>query len=261
MLHGSLQPRKRPAYAINSVDNALRLAALLQLQGHITVTEAAQVLDVAPSTAHRLLAMLVYREFAVHSGHTYFAGPLIAPAEHDTALATRLRPLAYGPMSAVRDATGETVTLGMLIGATVRFVAEVEGADALRVGPRAGMVFAAHRISSGLAMLAAKTDAEVRALYAAAPEAEQPDWSDLEPRLASARRAGYAVNRGLSERGVFALGCVLRGAGGAPVAGISVAMPEIRFDPSQLRSHVALLTRATADISAALAASDVHTLA
>lgn len=48
--------KERPAYAITSVDHALRLAALLQLEGATTVTDAAARLGVAPSTAHRLLA-------------------------------------------------------------------------------------------------------------------------------------------------------------------------------------------------------------
>ena len=54
-----------PPYAIASVDHALRLAAMLQLEGGLTVSEVAGRLGVARSTAHRLLAMLVYRDFAV----------------------------------------------------------------------------------------------------------------------------------------------------------------------------------------------------
>ena len=57
--------KTRPAYAIDSVDHALRLAAMLQLEGALTVSEAADRLGVARSTAHRVLAMLVYRDFAV----------------------------------------------------------------------------------------------------------------------------------------------------------------------------------------------------
>jgi Bacterial transcriptional regulator/IclR helix-turn-helix domain len=50
-----------PPYAIASVDHALRAAAMLQLEDGLTVSEVAERLGVARSTAHRLLAMLVYR--------------------------------------------------------------------------------------------------------------------------------------------------------------------------------------------------------
>ncbi|WP_030557844.1 helix-turn-helix domain-containing protein, partial [Streptomyces exfoliatus] len=54
-----------PPYPIASVDHALRAATLLQLEGTATVSQIAERLGVARSTAHRLLAMLVYRDFAV----------------------------------------------------------------------------------------------------------------------------------------------------------------------------------------------------
>ena len=68
--------KNRPPYAITSVDHALRLAQVLQREGELTVSEAAERLGVARSTAHRLLAMLVYRDFAEQGpDRRYRAGP------------------------------------------------------------------------------------------------------------------------------------------------------------------------------------------
>jgi DNA-binding IclR family transcriptional regulator len=55
----SKELKKPPPYTITSVDNALRIAAMLQLEGSLTLSEVAERLGVARSTAHRLLAMLV----------------------------------------------------------------------------------------------------------------------------------------------------------------------------------------------------------
>ena len=55
-------------WSITSVDHALRLASLLQMEGTTTVSDAAAHLGIAPSTAHRLLAMLVYCDFATREG-------------------------------------------------------------------------------------------------------------------------------------------------------------------------------------------------
>lgn len=56
--------RNKPSYALQSVDSALRLAQILQAFGPMRVSDVATKLDIAVSTAHRLLAMLVYRGFA-----------------------------------------------------------------------------------------------------------------------------------------------------------------------------------------------------
>ena len=72
--------RNKPSYALTSVDNALRLVQLLRDQGRLRVTDAAAELDVAPSTAHRLLGMLVYRGFAIQDdGRATFPGRPWAP--------------------------------------------------------------------------------------------------------------------------------------------------------------------------------------
>lgn len=84
-----------PPYAITSVDHALRAATMLQLEGALTVTEVAERLGVARSTAHRLLAMLVYRDFAVRDEQrVYHAGPVLELATHSRSLVSRLRTAA-----------------------------------------------------------------------------------------------------------------------------------------------------------------------
>lgn len=86
--------KDRPPYAIASVDHALRLASLLQLEGRTTVSDAAARLGVAPSTAHRLLAMLVYRDFAVRDTREYRVGPLLAAVDHAPSGTAELREAA-----------------------------------------------------------------------------------------------------------------------------------------------------------------------
>ena len=77
------EPKERPAYAITSVDHALRIATMLQLEGELSVSQAADRLGVARSTAHRLLRMLVYRDFAVATEtRTYRPGPVLELAAH-----------------------------------------------------------------------------------------------------------------------------------------------------------------------------------
>jgi DNA-binding IclR family transcriptional regulator len=73
--------KNKPAYSIDSVDHALRLAILLRHEGPLRVAEVAERLGVARSTAHRLLAMLVYRDFAVQGADRRDQARFVATVE------------------------------------------------------------------------------------------------------------------------------------------------------------------------------------
>jgi len=77
---GTSVARRPPAYPIASVDRALRLLLLVGRRSSVRLSEASEALGVAPSTAHRLLAMLAFHGFVRHDGdrHGYVAGPALA---------------------------------------------------------------------------------------------------------------------------------------------------------------------------------------
>src|SRR5215467_11271681 len=76
---GASAARRPPAYPIASVDRALRLL-LVGRRSSLRLSEASEALGVAPSTAHRLLAMLAFHDFVRHDGdrHGYVPGPALA---------------------------------------------------------------------------------------------------------------------------------------------------------------------------------------
>lgn len=239
--------KEPPPYAVASVDHALRIATMLQLEGPLTVKEVAERVGVARSTAHRLLAMLVYRDFAVQDAdRAYHAGPVLEPVARSAA--SRLRSAALPHLRRLVDLFDESANLTVRTGDTVRFVASVESSQALRVSSREGMVFPAHRTTAGLLLLAELAPAELAALYAeerfADRAGERPDMAALRADLARARRTGFTLNQGRSERGVVAVGVPVR-AGGEVLAGVSLSMPSVRYAKEQLPTLVGAL-RATA---------------
>ena len=254
------QPKQRPAYAIASVDHALRIATMLQLEGELTVSQVAERLGVARSTAHRLLSMLVYRDFAVQAeNRAYRAGPVLELAAHSHSDASHLRSTALPHMAALVQVVGETANLIVRTGDTARFIASAECDQALRVGNREGMVFPAHRLTGGLVLLADLTQAEVEAIYTPVryvdrPE-QMPDRAWLHRELAKIRMNGFALNEGQSERGVVAIGRPVRNPEGMAVAGLSVSMPSVRYDSRRLPALVAALGFAVTAIEADLQAS------
>jgi IclR family transcriptional regulator, acetate operon repressor len=247
--------RSRPAYAIESVDHALRLAALLAREGPLGVSEAARRLGVARSTAHRLLAMLVYRDFAAQDAQRrYVAGPVLRPPAPVDSVA-ELRRVALPHLRALTARVDETSNLTVLVGREVRFAATAEAAQVLRVGDREGRTLPAHLASGGKAVLATRTDDEVAALYAGLPAAEAPDLPALLRELRRVRRRGVAVNDRATEAGVTAIGRVLRAPGGPPTAAVSLAVPTARFRRDRLAGWEAELAATAERIERDLAAT------
>ena len=246
--------RTPPPYAIASVDHALRAATILQLEGGLTVSQMAERLGVARSTAHRLLAMLVFRDFAVQDDdRTYRVGPVLALAVRSRTPVSALRAAALPHLHRLTDRLGETTNVAIRMGATVRFIACVESLQALRVGSREGMVFPAHRTTAGLLSLADLEPAQLAEIYAddrGDAAGDRPDLTELRAELVRIRRTGHVVNRERSERGLIAVGVPVRDAAGAGVAGLSVSMPSVRYDQRRLPTLVDTLTAAAREIEA-----------
>jgi DNA-binding IclR family transcriptional regulator len=257
------QLKTAPSYRIASVDNALRIAAMLQMEGALTVKEVASRIGVAGSTAHRLLQMLVYRDFAVQDhDRTYRVGPILELGSESRSDTSRLRTVGLPHLRHLVDELGESANLAVRVGDTVRFIASVESDQLLRVTSREGMVFPIDRTTAGLLMLAELSREEVDALYGHGhghgPEHEyayehdvderheqhRPNMAELHQELDLVRRRkGFAVAIDRAERGVVAIGVPVRGPGGELVAGLAVAMPSIRYDKERLPHMVNMLRR------------------
>lgn len=237
--------KNAPVYGIDAADKALRLAVLLHQEGPLRVVEVAQRLDVARSTAHRLLAVLVYRDFAEQQpDRRYGAGPVLRQAAAPEPVA-RLRAVAVPHLRALVAATGETAQLTTRVGTEIRFVATVECNEVLRVGDREGRTLPAHLASGGLVMLAALPRTEVAALY---PDAAEPDRAALARLLGRVRRQGFAVNDQDTEAGVTAIGRAVTATGGTPTAAVSLAMPTVRYSRARLPEWVRRLASTAAGI-------------
>lgn len=244
--------KNKPPYAIDSVDNALLLAQVLQQEGGLRVTDAAERLGVSPSTAHRLLAMLVYRDFAERStDRRYVPGRLLRPAPVTEAPLALLRRVAHPHLRALTDRLNESSNLMVLVDTEVRFVITVECSQPLRVGDRVGQALPARLASGGKALLAALPPEQLESMYASTGDV---DLRRLRRELALVRKRGFAVNDQLTETGVTAIGAAIRDPYGHTTAAISVAMPTARFDRNRLPGWVTELSTTVALIQRDFAA-------
>ncbi|MER7695987.1 helix-turn-helix domain-containing protein [Streptomyces sp. NPDC096095] len=122
-------------YTIASLDTGLRALRPFLAHDTLTVSEAAERLDVGRSTAHRVLSTLEGRGFAIRdtSGRGYAAGPELVrlgrPAGVGRAARDRLGPVLDDAVAR----TGETVSCVALIGDQVIVTDGRESAHPVRV--------------------------------------------------------------------------------------------------------------------------------
>lgn len=244
-----------PNYPIRSVDNALRILGMLQDRPSLSVTDIAAELGVAPSTAHRLLAMLVHRGFASRDpdSRRYYAGDRLWEIGVSAFGARSIESLAAPHLARLRDDTGETVHLMMLEGDQIRFVGAREGLHTARERVRVGVRLPAYATSGGKYLLAHLRPEVVDTLFPPrlSPLTEHTVGSidALQAELARVRRRGYATNFGESEHGLIALSVGVWGPLSHPVAAIAVAGPGARLARGEMKAMVRQVTHAAAELS------------
>lgn len=235
-------------YTIASLDTGLRALRLFLAHDTLTVSEAAELLAVGRSTAHRVLSTLENRGFAIRdtSGRGYAAGPELVrlgrPAGFGGAARERLRPV----LEDAARATGETVQSAALIGDQVIVTDGRESAHPVRVSLELGRTGPAHAGSGGKLLLSRMTTDQVYALY---PREEleplTPDTltsrTALLEELSVIRRTGHAVSRGESVPGMTTVAVSLAGSSWRDRLALVAAAPADRSGDDALAERAALL--------------------
>lgn len=252
---GNGDERALPPYAIESVDKALRLLLLMRDRREIRVTDVSNELRVARSTAHRLLMTLVHHGFAVQDwvSKTYRPGHVLVEIGLAAVGDLDVRRKARHHMEKLAGQLRETANLVVLEGGNVRIVDGVESDQALRVTSRTGALLPAHATAGGKVLLAELTEVALTDLYpdglGRLTERTVTDAAALREEVDTARRLGYAINRGECEPGLHAVAVCIRDRAGRAIAALAATVPATRAEPERLRGFVEPLHRAAEAIS------------
>jgi IclR family transcriptional regulator, acetate operon repressor len=224
---------------IGSVDNALQLLLLYRHHDSLGVSQAAALLGVSRSTAHRLMTTLARHDFVVQDLATrlYRPGPSLRQLGATVADSLDVRARCRPHLRALCEELAETVHLVVLREADALFLESIESRRPLRVGSREGEVVPAYASSAGKALLATLPRDRLHELYPepglrAVNRRTLRTRAALERELESVRRRGYAVNVGEAEPGITAAGAALAGLPGGERVGVSVSAPD-----SRIRDH------------------------
>jgi IclR family transcriptional regulator, acetate operon repressor len=254
----------KPSYIINSVDHALRLVQMLRDNGQIGLTQGATELGVSPSTVHRMMAMLVYRGFALRDAdRRYVPGPAMSVAPVSIPWAQEIKDICRPHLELLASRMEETVNLMIRVGTKVRFLTTVEVQNIIRIGDRSGSVLEAHQASGGKALLAEVDTLTLERLYRSKSAQIAGGWMDDEHfahflrELANIRTTGFAMNYEESETGIRALGFTIHDPSGRAVVAVSVAAPTFRSARLFEKDSLALADESRSDIEADIATSGI----
>ncbi|MFB6817067.1 IclR family transcriptional regulator [Streptomyces sp. NPDC056347] len=228
-------------YTIESLDTGLRLMRLFLAHDALTVSEAAALLAVGRSTAHRVLSTLEGRGFAVRdlSGRGYSAGPELVRIGRPAGFGAPVRERVAAVLADALRRTGETVQATALLGDRIVVTDGRESPHPVRVAPQVGGTHPAHATAGGKMLLARMTPEQIRALYpgevlpAAAPAAVGSRTSLL-AELAAIRARGYAVGRGEAVTGLNTVAVPLAGASWRDRLALMASVPADRGDAPAL---------------------------
>ncbi|HEV8095082.1 MAG TPA: IclR family transcriptional regulator C-terminal domain-containing protein [Burkholderiales bacterium] len=247
-----MNTEKRPGYAarganveriardsdgtVQSLMRALRLLEVLAEDDEgYRLVDLAERAGLSTSTTHRLLTTLEQKRFTQydreqnlwHIGVECFSiGAAFARRKNFTRIALPI-------MRRLRDATGETINLGLLDQGDVVFLSQVESREVMRAITRPGGRMPLPCTAMGQAILSAMDQDEVgRILHKhGLPRRTQNSISrptKLRDALDEARKVGYAVDHEENSVGLRCVAAVVHDENEQPYAAVSVAGPSVR---------------------------------
>ncbi|MGY1815131.1 IclR family transcriptional regulator [Blastococcus sp. SYSU D00820] len=250
-----------PAYPISSVDNALRILLMLRDQPRLRLSGIATSLEIAPSTAHRLLAMLVHHGFVRQEDGlgTYVAGSALLDLGLAAVRNLDIRTYARPILDDLARTTDETVHLAQLEGNKIRYLASAESGRPLRVADRTGQLLPAHRTGTGKAILANFSPRQLDEIFSLREGADggegltPAEREQLDAELAVVRELGYATNHRVHED-IISVAVAVRDHRGASIAALNASAPASRMSRKRQQAVVRALHAAATQLEELLSA-------
>ncbi len=249
------RPADPDAPSLRSVNIAFDVLECFATDSVLGVTDIARRLDVAKSTAHRLLTAMLRRGYIEQDVtgkyrlgiHVYELGQL-AQARH------RLRHVALPAMRYVSDTTSLTINLSIPDGPDVVFIERIEKPGLEEFLEHIGRRMPAHVTSSGKVMGAFDSrldDARRKAGFPPRVSRTVRSEADWDRELAFARRHGFATSESEAFDDVSTVAVAIRDLGGTSVAALSLMGASQSIQPA-IPSLAQLLTTEARRISRAL---------
>lgn len=226
-------PEPRTASAVPALRRAVEV---LDLLGHtsepLAAADIARELGLPKSSAHGLIATMLELELVVRGADGRFRlGPRLMRWASGFLGQTNLVAEFQRVLARETDIDAHTVTLTVLDGREVVYVACRDSGDPLGLTFRIGMRLPAPYTATGKALLAAMPPGDLDRLFADPKSWPSPltargvgSLDQLRHELDVVRGRGYSLDDGEVREGMICLGASIRDHSGQAVAGIAVSL-------------------------------------
>lgn len=247
------------AGSVQAIDRGLAVLSVIAAADGLTLSDLAQRVGLAPSTAHRILASLQAHRFVQHDEQRGLWLIGVGAFEVGTAFLRNRRLAGIGRlvMHDLMERTGETVNLGIEDKGEVVFISQVESHVALRAFFRAGSRAAIHASGVGKALLAQMPEERVKQILHKRGLVKFTDHTlvapaDLFRQLADIRRRGWATDDEERNLGMRCVAAPIFNEYGEAIAAISVSGPTVRVTPERAAEFGPQVARAAQDITSSI---------
>ncbi len=242
-----------PRTTLSTTETSIDVLETIQQLNGAGVTEIADALDLATSTAHKHLVTLHEAGYLIKEGTTYHVGlKLLSLGEY----ARQRRPEHRRAAETVDVLTTETreevdfvveehgriVTISESYHEQNRY-GEVDSRSAPTARARVGTYYHMHSTAAGKAILAALPEEHVSAIVdrwglPANTENTITDRDRLSEELRAVRERGYAIDDQEFTEGLRSVGMAVTDPLGSPIGGFSVSGPAYRLDDTTIKEEI-----------------------
>ncbi|WP_165978589.1 IclR family transcriptional regulator [Actinomadura darangshiensis] len=227
---------QHPKPGTQTVDRSVAVLRSFEGAARQTPTEIAHRLGLSVSTAHRIVHALHATGMLARdpASERYFLGPttaILGRLALERMGATLLQP----ELTALRDGTGEAVSLGVRAGDEVAVMLHLPSLHPLRYDQPPGDRNPIHTCAMGKALLAyGDGPVAMREPYLRYTPATLTTRTELDADLARVRDRGFSVNDEERLAGVRAVAAPVRDGGGRVFAAVALQGPSVRFGDDRL---------------------------
>jgi len=220
-------------YYIKSVIKSLNILNLFsESRQELSISEINKSLDLGLSTTYRLLSTLKYKNYIEQNplnlkyklGYAFLNKAFLV-SHNESDIIKKSMPY----LENLRDFTKESVSLAVLDGTSIVYIAKADSYELLRSNIEIGKKFPAHKTALGKILLAHLPSKKINQLYNMDKSPFDLDVSGLRQSLEKVRIEGFAFDDEEGNSGIRCVAAPIINAMSEVSTAISISGPTIRF--------------------------------
>ncbi|MFE4541024.1 IclR family transcriptional regulator C-terminal domain-containing protein [Arthrobacter sp. NPDC056727] len=222
------RPKVRPSDVIQSVERGLCILTAFD-EGHpaMNLAQISERCRLPRSAARRFVLTLASLGYLEQQGRSYAPSPLVLELGYSLLSRLSLADVARPRLEALARKLGASVSIGVLDGMDLRYVARASAPSPLIVNIRPGTRVPAERTAMGQVLLSLLPAAALKDVKRSAGRDRAANGlADLGVTLAAVREQGWSYVDQLLEAGIRAVAVPLRNRRGEVVAAMSASVHE-----------------------------------